>query len=115
MPGAVESMQWGEQHVFKVGGKMFAVIGMDRQAFTGLSLKVSPDSFHILTREPGIIPAPYLARAGWVMIERLDILPDRHLRAYIERSHALVVAKLPRKVRAALHEPDAGERERRER
>lgn len=102
MPAAVESVQWGEQHVYKVGGKMFAIIGMERRTFTGLWLKVAPNSFHILTREPGIIPAPYLARAGWVMIERLNILPDRHLRAYLERSHALIMAKLPKKLRANL-------------
>jgi predicted DNA-binding protein (MmcQ/YjbR family) len=100
LPGAVESVQWGDQHVYKVGGKMFAVIGMEGRTFTGFSLKVSPDSFHILVREPGIVPAPYLARAGWVMLERLDALPDEHLRAYVARSHALIVAKLPMKLRA---------------
>ncbi len=101
-PGAVESVQWGNEHVYKVGGKMFAIISMDGRAFAGLFLKVSPDSFHILTREPGIVPAPYLARAGWVMIERLDTLPPEHLRAYIARSHALIVAKLPKRLRATI-------------
>lgn len=102
LPGAAESVQWGDQHVYKVGGKMFAVIGMDGRTFTGLSLKVSPDSFHILTREPGIVPAPYLARAGWVMLEQLDALPDAHLRAYVARAHALIVARLPKKTREAI-------------
>ena len=102
LPGAAESVQWGEQRVYKVGGKMFAIIGMEGRNFTGLWFKAAPDSFHILTREPGIVPAPYLARAGWVMVERLASLPDRHLRAYVERSHALVAAKLPKKVRATL-------------
>jgi len=102
MPGATESVQWGDSHVYKVGGKMFAVARMDEGRFAGLSLKVSPDSFHILTRESGIIPAPYLARAGWVMVERLDILPDDQLRAYIGRSHALVAGKLPKKFRVVV-------------
>ena len=102
LPGAVESVQWGDQHVYKVGGRMFAIIGMDGRTFTGLSLKVSPDSFHILIREPGIVPAPYLARAGWVMLERLDALPDEHVRAYLVRAHALIFAKLPKKMRAAI-------------
>ncbi|MBV8537107.1 MAG: MmcQ/YjbR family DNA-binding protein [Alphaproteobacteria bacterium] len=99
LTAATESVQWGSQYVYKVGGKMFAIIGMDGRAFDGVSFKVASDSFHILTKEPGVIPAPYLARAGWIMIERLDILPDDHLRAYIARSHALVVAKLPKKLR----------------
>lgn len=115
LPGAVESVQWGDQHVYKVGGKMFAIIGMDGRTFTGLSLKVSPDSFHILTREPGIVPAPYLARAGWVMLERLDALPDEHVRAYLARAHALIVAKLPKKTRAKIAQGPATRREKSDR
>ncbi len=102
LPGVTESVQWGDQHVYKIGGKMFASIGMDGRTFTGVWFKAAPESFHILTREPGIGPAPYLARAGWVMVERLDVLPDEHLRAYVGRSHALVAAKLPKKLRAAI-------------
>ena len=102
LPGATESVQWDGQYVYKLGGKMFAIIGMDGRTFTGFSLKVSPDSFHILTREPGIVPAPYLARAGWVMLERLAALPDEHLRAYVARAHALIAAKLPKKARIAI-------------
>ena len=102
LPGATESVQWGDDHVYKVGGKMFAVIGMDGRRFRGLSLKVAPESFHILTREPGIVPAPYLARAGWVMLDRLDRLPPTQLKAYVARAHALIAAKLPKKLRAVL-------------
>jgi predicted DNA-binding protein (MmcQ/YjbR family) len=102
LPGAAESVQWGGQNVYKVGGKMFAIVGMEGRRFAGLSLKVSPESFHILTREAGIIPAPYLARAGWVMIKRLDVLPPPQLRAYIARSHAQVTAKLARKRQAEI-------------
>src|SRR5258708_20084986 len=98
LPGAAESVQWGNEHVYKVGGKMFAIISMDQRRFAGLVLKVTDDSFHILTRENGIIPAPYLARAGWVMIERRDILPSDQLRAYIFRSHGLVAPNLPKKL-----------------
>jgi predicted DNA-binding protein (MmcQ/YjbR family) len=102
LPGATETVQWGEHHVFKVGGKMFAIVGMVGRKFDGLWFKVSTDSFHILTREPGIIPAPYLARAGWVALDRLDRLPADHLRAYVQRAHALIAAKLPKKTQAAL-------------
>jgi predicted DNA-binding protein (MmcQ/YjbR family) len=102
---ATESVRWGDVHVYKVGGRMFATISMDGRSFAGLSIKVAEGSFHILTREKGIIPAPYLARAGWVTLERLDVLPAVQLRAYIERSHALIVAKLPKKARAAIASP----------
>lgn len=102
LPGATATVQWGDNHVFKVGGKMFAVIGMAGRKFDGLSFKVSPDSFHILTREPGIVPAPYLARAGWVAVDRLDRLPADQLKAYVARAHAIIAAKLPKKKQAEI-------------
>jgi predicted DNA-binding protein (MmcQ/YjbR family) len=102
LPAAAESVQWGGVHVYKVGGRMFATISFEGRRFAGLSIKVADDSFHILTREKGIVPAPYLARAGWVMMERLDILPAAQMRAYIARSHALIAARLPKKVRAQI-------------
>jgi predicted DNA-binding protein (MmcQ/YjbR family) len=102
LPGASETVQWGEDRVYKVGGKMFAVCGMDGRRLRGLSIKVSDDSALILTRLPGIVPAPYLARAGWVRLDRLDRLPPDQLRGYVRRSHALVVAGLSRRRREGL-------------
>lgn len=102
LPGATVTVQWGEEQVFKVGGKMFAIISMRSAKFAGLGFKTAPDSFEILTRLPGIRPAPYLARAQWVALDDPKVLPADHLRAYLERAHALIVAKLPRKARAAL-------------
>jgi predicted DNA-binding protein (MmcQ/YjbR family) len=69
LPGATLSIQWGADHVFKVGGKMFAVLGPPEERPHTMSFKASDDSFHILTQCKGIIPAPYLARAHWVMLE----------------------------------------------
>lgn len=102
LPGATEIVQWGETRVYKVGGKMFALMVMEGRSCDGVWFKVSPDSFHILTREPGIVPAPYLARAGWIALDRLDRLPRDQLKAYLTRAHAIIAAKLPRKVQAAL-------------
>lgn len=105
LPGATETVQWGDDHVFKVAGKMFAVMRFEGRRFRGLSLKVAAESFHILTREPGIIPAPYLARAGWVALDRLDRLPASQLKAYVERGYVLVAARLPRKLQAQIARP----------
>jgi predicted DNA-binding protein (MmcQ/YjbR family) len=99
LPGATETVQWGDDRVYKVGGKMFAVLRRDGRSVRGLSFKASPESGHILLREPGIVPAPYLARAGWVAMDRLDRLPAAQLRGYVARAHALVVAGLPKKRR----------------
>jgi hypothetical protein len=64
LPATTLSVQWGHDRVLKVGGKMFAVIGFsDKATPAGLSFKASEDSFRLLTELPGIMPAPYLARA----------------------------------------------------
>jgi predicted DNA-binding protein (MmcQ/YjbR family) len=105
LPGATANVQWGEDHVFKVGGKMFAVIGMRSGKYSGMSFKCAPDSFAILTQLPGLRPAPYLARAHWVALERLDALPEGELAAYLKRAYEIVRAGLPRKLQAALGTP----------
>ena len=102
LPGAVLSVQWGDDHIFKVGGKMFAAMGPKTRGPQGLSFKADEISFHVLTKKRGIIPAPYLARAQWVRIDKLDRLPEKQLKGYLTRAHALVAEKLPKKTRAAL-------------
>ncbi len=67
-----------------------------------ISFKAAPDSFAILTQQKNIIPAPYLARAQWVYLERLDALSTKELKAYLERAHAIVAGGLTKKKRAEL-------------
>ena len=43
---------------------------------TGMSFKVEDERFLELTDRPGIIPAPYLARAKWVYVEDANALDD---------------------------------------
>lgn len=76
LPGATKNVQWGNDLVFKVGGKMFAVMGANPGEPTGLSFKAGDGSFEILTRLKGIAPAPYLARAKWVRLDHLGVLPE---------------------------------------
>ena len=102
LPGATKNVQWGNDLVFKVGGKMFAVMGADPGEPTGLSFKAGEDSFEILTRMKGIAPAPYLARAKWVRLDHLGALPMPEIKAYLARSHALVAAGLTKKLREEL-------------
>ena len=51
---------------------------------------------------PGLVPAPYLARAKWVQLTSLAALGDAELKALLARSHALVCAKLTRADRVRL-------------
>jgi predicted DNA-binding protein (MmcQ/YjbR family) len=65
-PGVGEDVKWGNDLVFSVGGKMFCA--MDAESGQGLSFKVEQSRFLELTARPGIIPAPYLARAQWISL-----------------------------------------------
>jgi predicted DNA-binding protein (MmcQ/YjbR family) len=58
---------WADDLTFKVGGKMFAHAVLV-PASVWLSFKASPENFAELTERPGVIPAPYLARAQWVAL-----------------------------------------------
>ncbi|HYA61730.1 MAG TPA: MmcQ/YjbR family DNA-binding protein [Candidatus Sulfotelmatobacter sp.] len=100
-PGATEQIQWGDDLLFKVGGKMFAITPLE-PARVWLSLKADPEEFAELTERPGVIPAPYLARAKWVAIETPETLPQSEVAALLRKSYDLVAAKLPRTVRESL-------------
>ena len=102
LPAATRSVQWGDDHVFKVGGKMFATMRAPQAAGQTVAFKAGDDSFAILTQLEGIIPAPYLQRAKWVQLDRLSRLPAAELKAYLARAHAIVSAGLTRKLRAEL-------------
>jgi predicted DNA-binding protein (MmcQ/YjbR family) len=103
LPATTLSVQWGHDRVFKVGGKMFAVIGFaDMDMPHGLSFKTADDSFRILTELPGIKPAPYLARAQWVWMDKPSRLKAAELKAYLKRAHAIVSSGLPKKTQREL-------------
>jgi predicted DNA-binding protein (MmcQ/YjbR family) len=96
-PGATEDTKWGADLVFSVGEKMFAVTSLDDNA-KGISFKVDDDRFLELTDRPGIIPAPYLARAKWVHVEDLKSVGDVEAAELLKRSYELVFAKLTKKL-----------------
>ena len=100
-PGATEQIQWGDDQLFKVGGKMFAITPLE-PARLWLSLKADPEEFAELTERPGVIPAPYLARAKWVALESPDALSQSEVAALLRKSYDVVAAKLPRTVRESL-------------
>jgi len=104
LPGAELSIKWGSDHMFVVGNKMFAGMGPKpkKGEASGISFKADDMSFEILTKKRGITPAAYLARARWVSMDRLDRLPDKQLKAYLTRAHAIVASGLPKKTQKAL-------------
>lgn len=96
-------VQWGDASVWKVGGKIFAICSQWGSGSNAkFSFKCSDLAYSILIEQPGIIPAPYLARAKWVQVETLDAMSDRDLKQYIDAAYAIIVKKLTRKQRQDL-------------
>lgn len=96
-------VQWGGAHVWKVGGKVFAIGGWadDQEACT---FKTSDISYEILRDQPGLRPAPYLASRGmkWIQHYAKPGLSDDALKDYLRRSHIIVSQGLSKKKQRAL-------------
>lgn len=101
MPRTTETVQWGDDLVFKVGGRMYAVAPLE-PAKVCLSFKCTKEGFDELVERPGIIPAPYLAHAHWVSLEDASAMPRAEVIRRLEEAYAIVMASLPKKVRADL-------------
>lgn len=101
LPHTTEQVQWEDSLVFKVGGKMYAVASLEPRAHW-LSFKASEEDFAELIERPGMIPAPYLARAHWVALESESSFSRAELQQLLTHAHALVLAKLPKKTQQAL-------------
>ena len=95
-PGATRDIKWQSKEVFSVGGKMFCLIDI---VPAGIALKADPARFLELTDQPGISPAPYLARHHWIMLESPQVIPAAALIDLLRESYQRVRAKLPKKVR----------------
>jgi predicted DNA-binding protein (MmcQ/YjbR family) len=118
LPATIYVVQWGGSHVWKVGGKVFA-IGSGKNASDkdasgnnasgkadqlSVTFKVSPIAYEMLKEQPGLRPAPYLASRGmkWIQHFAKPGLLDAALRDYIRQSHLIVSQGLSRKRRIEL-------------
>jgi predicted DNA-binding protein (MmcQ/YjbR family) len=103
LPHATENVQWGADLVFKIGGKMFTVVGLE-EIPCKFSFKCTPEEFAELIEREGIVPAQYVARYHWVSVVQDGALDISETKRLIRRSYDLVLGKLPRKVRVKLGE-----------
>jgi predicted DNA-binding protein (MmcQ/YjbR family) len=106
-PGATEQIQWGADAVFKVGGKMFAVACTDFTQYPDAkvcSFKCNDETFAELVEREGVVPAPYLARAKWVALDRWSALGDRAIADRVAESYALVKSGLSKKAQREIDE-----------
>jgi predicted DNA-binding protein (MmcQ/YjbR family) len=101
-PHVTEQVLWGNDLVFKIGGKMFAVIALEPSSDHCMSFKCTPEKFAELIEQEGIVPAPYVARYHWVALERFTALKEKELKTLLSKSYELVLEKLPKKLRSQL-------------
>ena len=101
-PHVTEVVLWGNDLVFKIGGKMFTVISLEDASDHCMSFKCTPEKFAELVEQDGIVPAPYVARYHWVALERFNVLSEKELKALLRNAYDLVFEKLPKKAKAEL-------------
>lgn len=104
LPAATKVVQWGGAHVWKVGGKVFAIAGWSNGARPFITFKCSELAYQILKERPGVRPAPYLSprSATWIQVFGKPGLGKDDLKAYLAESHRIVAARLTRAARAEL-------------
>lgn len=111
--GATNVVQWGNATVWKIGGKIFAICSgwgqkknhaekNERGQGQRIAFKCSDISYQLLCEQPGIIPAPYLARAKWVQLAAPDAMDDEAVKTYIAAAYDIIVGKLTKAQRKAL-------------
>lgn len=99
LKGATVERPFGpDSQTFKVGGKIFALLGDDG----GLSIKLSEVAYEALTELGLMRRAPYLPRGGWANTTDVTTWDDQELSDLIARSHERVAAGLTRKLRKEL-------------
>ncbi len=88
--------------VFKVGGKMFALLAEDEDPWT-INLKCHPDdALALRVAYPAIAPGYHMNKRWWNTLTLDGSLPDPMLRELIDQSYDLVVMGLPKLVRDKL-------------
>jgi predicted DNA-binding protein (MmcQ/YjbR family) len=104
LPHTTHVIQWGGAHVWKVAGKVFAIAGWANSEGLAVVFKVSDVAYNVLSEQPGLRPAPYLASRGMKWIQRLhgESMDDDTLRDYLRESHRLISVKLPKRVQVSL-------------
>lgn len=111
LPHAAETLNWGHHLVYwagarELGGKMFAMTDLDGTGTGVLWFHAGPERYHELLEIEGILPAPHLARAHWVAVERWDVLRPREIVEELRRAHELIFARLPKRTRTLLELPE---------
>jgi len=102
-PGTTEDSPFGPEHiVFKVGGKMYALLAFE-EVPPSANLKCDPDrALELRDRYEQVQPGYHMNKKHWNTAEIASGIPEVELRRMIDHSYELVVQALPRKTRMTL-------------
>jgi predicted DNA-binding protein (MmcQ/YjbR family) len=82
--------------VFKVGGKMFALVALD-EVPASANLKCDPDlALELRDQYEQIQPGYHMNKKHWNTVEIDSGIPDAELRKMIDHSYELVLKSLPK-------------------
>ena len=96
-PNTTEGTPFGESVlVFKVAGKMFALMSLDEVPATA-NLKCDPDlALELRDRYEQVRPGYHMNKKHWNTVEIDSGIPEAELCGMIDHSYDLVVQSLPR-------------------
>lgn len=78
---------------------MFALANLEPGDGAVISFCAGQERYSELLEREGIFPAPYLARAYWVGVERWDVLRPSEWKEELTAAHTMVFSKLPKRTR----------------
>lgn len=103
LAGVEETFPFDEETlVFKVGAKMFALVGVD-DVPPRMNLKCDPErAIGLRENHDAIIPGYHMNKKHWNTVICDGSLDARLIRELIDHSYGLVVAGVPKRVRESL-------------
>ena len=103
-PGVTESFPFDDVTlVFKVGGKMFALLSLDNQPTT-LALKCDPErALQLREMFSAVRPGYHMNKTHWNSITLDGSIRTNQIQEWIDHSYELVKKGLPKAVREQLN------------
>ena len=89
--------------VYSVGGRKFAYFKTSEPERWRFSTRVTPDRFIELTDIPGVKPARYRGRFGWITIVNVSAFPAPYLRELVTASYQRALGPVGRTPRRSLN------------
>jgi predicted DNA-binding protein (MmcQ/YjbR family) len=90
-----ETVKWGNDSVFQVNAKMFAIVGEWRGDLC-LTVKVGREAMGVFLQDERYFEAPYVGKHGWVSLRLNPPLDWEEIGELVRGSYELVRSPKPR-------------------